>query len=151
MLVATVDLGGRLAHNRPVRINPKPRQFNWQELQVEAARWAVSQRFICNQLTRSGTPAATAQEMTEAFTEDLLGTAKTELSEKPRRRRALEWNMTAEASAALADALDKRQAAQHAFKTRPNPAAWRILKATCKGLKAAIATGICDHLERLVT
>ena len=36
--VATVDLGGRLAHNRPVRTNRKPRQLNRQELQVEARR-----------------------------------------------------------------------------------------------------------------
>ena len=89
--------------------------------------------------------------MAEAFTEDLLGAAKTELSEEPRRRRSLEWNMTAEARADLADALNKRRAARHAFKTSPNPATWRNLKATCKGAKTAIATGIYDHLERFVT
>ena len=59
--------------------------------------------------------------------------------------------MTAEARSALADALDKRRAARHAFATSPNPATWRILKATCKEVKAAIATGIYDHLERFAT
>ena len=111
----------------------------------------MSQRVVCNQLARLGTPAATAQEMAEAFTEDLLGAAKTGLSKKSRRRRALEWNMTAEARAALADALDKRRAARYSFKTSPNPATWKILKATCKGVKTAIATGIYNHLERFVT
>ena len=51
IVVATVDLGGRLAHNRPIRTNPK-RQFNQQDLQIEAARWAVSQRFLCNLLAK---------------------------------------------------------------------------------------------------
>ena len=89
--------------------------------------------------------------MAEAFTEDLLVAAKTELPEERWRRRALEWDMTAEAREALGDALDKRRAARHAFKTSPNPATWRILKASCKGVKAANATGIYDHLERFVT
>ena len=83
IVVATVDLGGQLAHSGPIRTNPK-RQFNRQELQVEAAKWVVSKRFICNPLARSGTPAATAQEMAEEFTEDLLGAAETELSGEPR-------------------------------------------------------------------
>ena len=59
--------------------------------------------------------------------------------------------MTAEARAALADVLDKRWAARHAFKASPNPATWRIIKATCKGVKAAIATGIYDRVERYAT
>ncbi|CAB1101278.1 unnamed protein product [Ectocarpus sp. CCAP 1310/34] len=151
IVVATVDLGGRLAHNRPIRTNPKRRQFNRQDLQVEAARWAVSQRFLCNLLARSGAPATTAQEMAKEFTEALLGAAETELSEEPRRRRTPEWNMTAAARAALATALDKRRAARHAFKARPNAATWRILKAACKGVKATIATSVYDHLEGYVT
>ena len=101
MVVATVDLGGRLAHNRAVRTNAKQRQFNRQDLQVEAARCAVSQRFLRNLLARSGEPATTAPEMARAFTEALLGAAGAELSEEPWRRHALEWNMTAEARAAL--------------------------------------------------
>ncbi|CAB1106368.1 unnamed protein product [Ectocarpus sp. CCAP 1310/34] len=146
IVVATVDLGGRLAHNRPIRTNPKRRQFNRQDLQVEAARWAVSQRFLCNLLARSGAPATTTQEMAKEFTEALLGSAE-EVSEEPRRRRTPEWNMTAAARAALATALDKRRSARHAFKARPNAATWRILKATCKGVKATIATSVYDQLE----
>ena len=151
IVVATVDLGGRLAHNRPIRANPKRRQFNRQDLQVEAARWAVSQRFRCNLFARSGAPATTTQEMAKEFTEALLGAAETELSEEPRRRRTTEWNMTTAARTAMAAALDKRRAARHAFKAGPNAATWRILKATCKGVKATIATSIYDHLERYVT
>ena len=60
--------------------------------------------------------------MAEEFTEALLGAAETELSEEPRRRRALERNMTATARAALAAALDKRRAARHGFKSSPNAA-----------------------------
>eukprot|EP00752_Nemacystus_decipiens_P017705 g15874.t1 len=95
--------------------NPK-RQFNRQDLQVEAARWAVSQRFLCNLLAKPGAPATTAQEMAEEFTEALLGAAETELCEEPRRRRPVEWNMTTTARAALTTAFDKRRAARHGFK-----------------------------------
>eukprot|EP00752_Nemacystus_decipiens_P015919 g14226.t1 len=153
IVIATVDLGGRLAHNRPVRSSPK-RQFHRQDLQVEAARWAVSQRFLCNLLARPGAPATTAQEMAEEFTEALLGAVETELSElseEPRRRRPLEWNMTTTARAALTTAFDKRRAARHGFKVSPNAATLRILKAACKAVKVAIATSIYDHLERYVT
>ena len=104
-----------------------------------------------NLLARPGTPATIAQEMVRAFTEDLLCAAETRMPEKTRRRRVLEWNMTTAARATLGDALDKQQEARHAFKADPNPATWRILKATCKGVKAAIATGIYDHLERFVS
>eukprot|EP00903_Cladosiphon_okamuranus_P019178 g17640.t1 len=151
IVVATVDLGGRLAHNRPIiRTSPK-QQFNRQDLQVEVARRAVSQRFLCSLLAKPGAPAATAQEMAEEFTEFLLGAAKTELSEEPRRRHALAWNMTAAARAALAAALDKRREARHGFKASPNAATFRILKVACKGVKATIATSIYDHLEKYVT
>eukprot|EP00752_Nemacystus_decipiens_P005560 g5031.t1 len=150
IVIATVDLSGRLAHNRPVRSSPR-RQFNRQDLQVEAARWAVSQRFLCNLLARPGAPATTAQEMAEEFTEALLGAAETELSEEPRRRRPLEWNMTTTARAALTTAFDKRRAARHGFKVSPNAATFRILKAASKAVKAAIVTSIYDHLERYVT
>ena len=95
----------------------------------------------------SGAPATTAYEMAKEFTEALLGAAEMELSEEPRRRRTPEWNMTAEPRATLAAVLDKRRAARHAFKARPNAATWRILKAACKGVKATIATSIHDHLE----
>eukprot|EP00752_Nemacystus_decipiens_P013012 g11511.t2 len=130
MVIATVDLGGRLAHNRPVRSSPK-RQFNRQDLQVEAARWAVSQRFLCNLLAKPGAPATTAQEMAEEFTEALLGAAETELCEEPQRRRPVEWNMTTAARAALTTAFDKRRAARHGFKVaqRPTTRATRRLAA----------------------
>ena len=68
IVVATADLGGRLAHNRPILTSPK-RQFNRQDLQIATARWAVSQRFLCNLLAKPGAPATIAQEMAEEFTE----------------------------------------------------------------------------------
>ena len=106
----------------------------------------MSQRFPCNLLAKPGALATTAQEIAEEFTEALLGAAETELSEEPRRQRALEWNMTAAARAVLAAALDKRRAARLGFKASPNATTLRILKAACKGVKATIAKSICDHL-----
>ena len=38
MVIATVDLGGRIAHNRAIWAKPKQRQFSRQELQVEMSR-----------------------------------------------------------------------------------------------------------------
>ena len=39
MVTATVDLGGRISHNRAVRAKPKQRQFSGQALQVGMSRW----------------------------------------------------------------------------------------------------------------
>eukprot|EP00752_Nemacystus_decipiens_P018514 g16599.t1 len=108
MVVATVDLGGRLARNRPVRTSPKKPQLNFQDMQADTARWAVSQRFVRNLHARSGETPTTAPEMAKAFTEALLDAAGAELSEEPPRRLALEWNTATEAREALAAAFDKR-------------------------------------------
>ena len=48
IVIATVDLGGRIAHNRAIRAKPKQRKFSRQELQVEMSRWHVVERFLHN-------------------------------------------------------------------------------------------------------
>jgi len=44
--------------------------------------------------------------------------------------------------------LAKRRKARCGFKRNRNAATWRILKAACKGVEAAIDTGIYAHPER---
>ncbi|CAB1116368.1 unnamed protein product [Ectocarpus sp. CCAP 1310/34] len=112
MVVATVNLGGRLAHNRAVRTKPKQKQYNRRELQFEAARCAVTSRFLLNLDTRLDERTTTAAELATDFTNTLLDAARTTLGEEPRRRRTQEWCETPETRAALEQALTKRQEAQ---------------------------------------
>ena len=91
MVVATVNLGGSLAHNRAVRTKPKQKQFNRRELQFEAARCAVTNRFLLNLDTRLDERTTTAAELATDFTNALLDAARTTLGEEPRRRRTQEW------------------------------------------------------------
>ena len=60
MVIATVDLGGRIAHNRAIRAKPKQRKFSRQELQVEMSRWHVVERFLHNLGEQTGQPNITA-------------------------------------------------------------------------------------------
>ena len=64
MVIATVDLGGRIAHNRSIRAKPKQRQFSRQELQVAMSRWHVVERFLHNLGEQTGQPNTTAPEAT---------------------------------------------------------------------------------------
>ena len=79
MVIATVVLCGRIAHNRAVRAKPKQRQFNRQELQVEMSRWHVVERFLHNLGERTGQPNTTAPEAAREFTEAILEAAQTVL------------------------------------------------------------------------
>ena len=150
MVVATVDLGGRLAHNRAVRTKPKQQQFSRQELQVETARRAVSERFIHNLDQQPGEPATTTAGMATLFTNALLDAAQTVLPEEPRRRRTQEWCETPATRAALEEALAKRREARRAMRGNWTTATWRTLKAACKGVTAAVETGIYAHLDKYV-
>ena len=62
MVIATVDLGGRITHNRAIRAKPKQRQFSRKELQVEMSRWHVVERFLHNLGEQTGQPNTTAPE-----------------------------------------------------------------------------------------
>lgn len=100
MVVATIDLAGRFAHNRAVRTNPKRQQFSRRELQVEAARRAVTQRFLHNLDRRLGVRAITTPEMATEFTRALLDAARTALPKEERRRRTQGWCETLKTRAA---------------------------------------------------
>ena len=79
MVIATVDLGGRIAHNRAIRAKPKQRQFSRQELQVEMSRWHVVERFLHNLGEQTGQPNTTAPEAARGFAEAILEAAQTVL------------------------------------------------------------------------
>ena len=68
MVIATVDLGGHVAHNRAIRAKPKQRKFSRQELQVEMSRWHVVERFLHNLGEQTGQPNTTAPEAARGFT-----------------------------------------------------------------------------------
>ena len=120
-------------------------------MQVEAARWAVSQEFLRNFNQRMGESVTTTPEMARVFTESLLDGARSTLSEEPRRRRAHEWSENPETRAALEKALDERREARRAFQGTRSAASWKAIKEACKAVKAAIAEGIYAHLDRYVT
>ena len=79
MVIATVDLGGRIAHSRTVRAMPKQRQFSRRELQVEMSRWYVVERFLHSLGEQIGQPNTTAPEAAREFTEVILEEAHTVL------------------------------------------------------------------------
>ncbi|CAB1097418.1 unnamed protein product [Ectocarpus sp. CCAP 1310/34] len=149
MVVATVNLGGRLAHNRAVRT--KQKRFNRRELQFEAARCAVTNRFLLNLDTRLDERTTTAAELATDFTNALLDAARTTLGEEPRRRRTQEWCETPETRAALEQALTKRRESRRAMRGNWNSPTWRVLNAACKGVATAVETGIYAHLDGYVT
>ena len=55
-----------------------------------------------------------------------------------------------ETRAAVEAALAKRCEVRRTWKGNRTPATWRILRAACKGVKAAIEAGIDAHFERFV-
>ena len=79
MVIATVDLGDRIAHNRAVRAKPKQRKVSRQELQVELSQWHVVERFLPNLGEKTGHPNTTAPEAAREFTEAILEAAQTVL------------------------------------------------------------------------
>ena len=138
MVIATVDLGGRIAHNRAIRAKPKQRKFSRQELQVEMSRWHVVERFPHNLGEQTGQPNTTAPEAARGFTEAILEAAQTVLPTERRIPRMPEWCESPETRAAVEEALAKRREARRVMKSNRTPATWKALRAACKGVRAAI-------------
>ena len=151
MVIATVDLGGRIAHSRVIRAKPKQRKFSRQKLQVEMSRWHVVERFLHNLGEQTGQPNTTAPEAARGFTEAILEAAQTVLPTEGRIPRMPEWCESPETRAAVEEALAKRREARRLMKSSRTPATWKALRAVCKGVRAAIEEGIHAHLERYVT
>ena len=151
MVIATVDLGGRIAHNRAIRAKPKQRQFSRQELQVEMSRWHVVERFLQNLGEQTGQPNTTAPEAAREFTEAILEEAQTVLPTERRIPRMPEWCESQETRAAVEEALAKRREARRLMKSNRTPATWKALRAACTGVCTAVDEGIHAPLERYVT
>ena len=133
MVIATVDLGGRIAHNRAIRPKPKQRQFSRQELQVEMSRWHVVERFLHNLGEQTGQPNTTAPEAAaRGFTEAILEAAQTVLPTERRIPRMPEWCESPETGAAVEKALAKRREARRMMKSNRTLATWKALRAACK-------------------
>ena len=151
IVIATVDLGGRIAHNRAVWAKPKQRQFSRQELQVEMSRWHVVERFLHNLGEQTGQPNTTAPEAAWEFTEAILEAAQTVLATERRIRRMPEWCESPETRAAVEEALAKRREARRLMKSNCSPATWKALRVACKGVSTAVDEVIHAHLERYMT
>ena len=151
MVIATVDLGGRIAHNRAIRAKPKQRQFSRQELQVDMSRWHVVERFLHNLGDQTDQPNITAREAAREFTEAILEAAQTVLPTERRIPRMPEWCESPETRAAVEEVLAKRREARRLMKSNCTPATWKALRAACKGVRTAVDEGIHAHLERYGT
>ena len=151
MVIATVDLGGRIAHNRSIRAKPKQRQFSRQELQVEMSRWHVVERFLHNLVEQTGQPNTTAPEAAGGFTKAILEEAQTVLPTERRIPRMPEWCESPETRAAVEEALAKRREARRLMKSNSTLATWKALRAACKGVRTAVGEGIHAHLKIYVT
>ena len=150
MVIATVDLGGRIAHNRAIRVKPKQRQFSRQELQVEMSRWHVVERFVHNLGEQTGQPNTTAPEGAREFTEAILEAAQTVFPTGRRIARMPEWRESPETRAAVEESFARRREARRPMSNR-SPATWKSLRAACKGVRTAVDEGIHVHIERYVT
>ena len=151
MVIATVDLGDRIAQNRAVRAKPKQWQFSRQELKVEISRNHVVERLLHNLGERTGQPNATASEVAREFTEAILEAAQTESLTERRIPRTPELCESPETRAAVEEALAKPREAGQLMKNNRIPAAWKALRAACEGVRTAVDEGIHAHLERYVT
>ena len=149
--IGTVDLGGRIAHNRAIRAKPKQRQFSRQELQVEMSRWHVVESFLHNLGEQTGQLNTTAPEAAREFTEAILEAVQTVLPTERRIPRMPEWCESPETRAAVEEALAKRREARRLMKSNRSPATWKALRAACKGVRTAVDEGIHAHLEIDVT
>ena len=146
MVFATVDLGGRFAHNRRVRQTPQPRPFDRSQLKTRFLRERVIRKFVDNIDEIAGQRASVAEEARE-FTEAILGAAQAVLPEARRTPRRLGWCERPAVRAALLAALDKKREARRQCKTKHTTATWKALRAACKEVRAAIDKGIEVHLE----
>ena len=93
------------------------------------SRWHVVERFLHNIGEQTGQPNTTAPEAARGFTEAILEAAQTVLPTERRIPRMPEW----------CESLETRAAA------------WKALRAACKGVRAAVDEDIHAHLERYVT
>ena len=146
MVFATVDLGGRFAHNRRVRQTPQPRPFDRSQLKTRFLRERVIRKFVDNIDEIASQRASVAEEARE-FTEAILGAAHAVLPEARRTPRRLGWCERPAVRAALLVALDKKREARRQCKTKHTTATWKALRAACKEVRAAIDKGIEVHLE----
>ena len=105
MVFATVDLGGRFAHNRRVRQTPQPRPFDRSQLKTRFLRERVIRNLVDNIDEIAGQRASVAEEARE-FTEAILGVAHAVLPEARRTPRRLGWCEPPAVRAALLAALD---------------------------------------------
>ena len=151
MIIASVDLSGRIAHNRAIRAKPKQRQFSRQELQVDMSRWYVVRRFLHNLGEQTGQPNTTAPEAAREFTKAILEAAQTVPPTERQIPRMLEWCESPETRAAVEEALAKRREARRLMKSNRTPATLKALRVACKGVRTAVDEGIHAHLERDVT
>ena len=151
MVIATVDLEGRNAHNCVVQAKPKQRQFNRQELQVETSLWHVIERFLHIVGERTGQPNATAPEAAREIIETILEAAQTVLPTERRIPRMPKWCESLETRAAVEEALAERLEARRPMKSNRTSATWKALRAACKWVRTAVDEGIHTHLERYVT
>ncbi|CAM9711521.1 unnamed protein product, partial [Sphacelaria rigidula] len=151
MMVATVDLGGRLAHNRQVRTKSKQRQFSRQQLQTEMARWHVTERILHNLGEQKYQPTTTAPAAAMEFTEAILEAAQTVLPEEARIPRMPEWCENPHTRATLEAALANRREARRLMKDHRTPALCKALRAACKSGRTAKDDGTDAHLKRYVT
>ena len=149
MLFATVDLGGRFAHNRRVRQTPQPRSFDRSPLKTRFLRERVIRKFVDSIDEIAGQRASVAEEARE-FMEAILGAAHFVLPEARRIPRRLGWCERPAVRAALLAALDKKREARRQCKTKHTTATWKALRAACKEVRAAIDKGIEVHLEEYV-
>ena len=149
MVFATVDLGGRFAHNRRVRQTPQPRSFDRNQLKTRYLREHVIRKFLDNIDEIAGQRASVAEEARE-FTEAILGAEHAVLPEARRIPHRLGWCERPAVRAALLAALEKKRKARRQCKTKHTTATWKALRAACKEVRAAIDKGIDAHLEEYV-
>ena len=117
MVFVTVNLGGRLAHNRRVQQTPQPWPFGRSQLKTKFLRERVICKFVDNIDEIAGQRASVAEEARE-FTEAILGAAHVVLLEARRILRRLGWCERPAVRAALLAALDKKREARRQCKTK---------------------------------
>ena len=149
MVFATVDLGGRFAHNHRVQQTPQPRSFDRSQLKTRFLRERVIRKFLDNIDEIAGQRASVAEEARE-FMEAILGAAHAVLPEARRTPHRLGWCERPAVRAALLAALEKKREARRQCKSKHTTATWKSLRAACKEVRAAIDKGIEAHLEEYV-
>ena len=111
IVFATVDLGGRFAHNRRVQQTPQPWPFDRSQLKTKFLRERVIRKFVDNIDKIAGQRTSVAEEARE-FTEAILGAAHAVLPEARRILRRLGWCERPAVRAALLTAMDQKREAR---------------------------------------